>query len=972
MIKKSLLVICCAFYTTFIVAQIPSNPVREYLFTGSSLSNTASTGSGGDLSVTTGNGYMFVEDRSGNLNAALSVQGTQFFAGIIPASTSEPKNSLGISFWYKFEQNLTGGSFENIFDLLEGASNNRFLVRRIGDDSIEFRLTVGGGTSAAVIQESVLTSTTEYTHIYFNIISDVGQKTVDAYVNGVLNNWSTLPVNSNIFSSNISSVVGRIDSGTGLNATLDDIRFYDRNLNDTEIQQLASEGVNTCSDVVNIPDANFKAALLDHGVGITGADISVIDTDGDGEICSTEAAAYTGKIAVNSQAIVDLTGIEAFTNITTLDCDSNQLSSINVSQNTLLTELRCSVNVLSSLDVSSNTALTTLICGANSLSSIDVSNNLALDQLVCSFNSLTDLDVSANTVLTSLTCNNNQLTNLNVANGNNNNVAFMDARFNSNLSCIQHDTGFDPITNINWRKDTGTNWSDDCSSSSCTSFVNIPDANFKATLIANSAINTDGDNEICSTEAAAFAGVIVVSSSNIADLTGIEAFTNIIGLNCSSNLLTSIDISSNTALTSFNCRNNQLTALNVSVNTALQSLTCGSNQLSSLDVSNNTVLTNLNCSVNQINDLDVSNNIALLNLDCTSNLIGSLDISANVVLTDLFCGNNQLTSLNVANGNNPNFTAMNATVNANLDCIQHDSGFDPTTNSNWSKDTSTIWSDNCSASTCTSFVNIPDPNFKAYLVGNTAINTDGDNEICTTEAQAFTGVINTNNNSSITDLTGIEAFINLTELRLFNNSLTSLDVSNNTALTVLACGRNSLTSLDVSNNTALTELICSFNMLTALDVSSNTSLVQLFCQDNTLTNLNVANGNNSNMTFMNAPNNPSLSCIQHDTGFDPTSATNWVKDTSTVWSDDCNSLSTDAITFSNSVTMFPNPTSSELHVKSDIYEIKSIEIFDISGKRVMSKFQTQSVDTKGLVKGIYMVKVKSMNNRMTIKKLVKL
>ena len=39
-------------------------------------------------------------------------------------------------------------------------------------------------------------------------------------------------------------------------------------------------------------------------------------------------------------------------------------------------------------------------------------------------------------------------------------------------------------------------------------------------------------------------------------------------------------------------------------------------------------------------------------------------------------------------------------------------------------------------------VNIPDANFKAYLVGNTLINTNADTEIQQSEATAFTGTIN--------------------------------------------------------------------------------------------------------------------------------------------------------------------------------------------------------------------------------------
>jgi hypothetical protein len=104
----------------------------------------------------------------------------------------------------------------------------------------------------------------------------------------------------------------------------------------------------------------------------------------------------------------------------------------------------------------------------------------------------------------------------------------------------------------------------------------------------------------------------------------------------------------------------------------------------------------------------------------------------------------------------------------------------------------------------------------------------------------------------------------LTELRCINNQLTSLDVSQNTALTELRCYNNQLTSLDVSQNTALTELRCYNNQLTSLDVSQNTALTYLSCYDNNLFCLNVANGNNTNMIIFNANSNPNLSCTDVD------------------------------------------------------------------------------------------------------------
>ena len=75
-------------------------------------------------------------------------------------------------------------------------------------------------------------------------------------------------------------------------------------------------------------------------------------------------------------------------------------------------------------------------------------------------------------------------------------------------------------------------------------------------------------------------------------------------------------------------------------------------------------------------------------------------------------------------------------------------------------------------------VNIPDVNFKAYLVGEPLINTNGDTEIQVSEANTFNGTIWCEN-VNITDLTGIEYFTTLTYLYCDSNQLTSLDVSNN-------------------------------------------------------------------------------------------------------------------------------------------------------------------------------------------------
>ncbi len=102
--------------------------------------------------------------------------------------------------------------------------------------------------------------------------------------------------------------------------------------------------------------------------------------------------------------------------VTELNCSSNQLTALDVTNNTALEELRCLFNRITALDVSSNTALVELSCQYNDLTSLNVDNNTALKVLSCNYNQLTTLNVDNNTALESLSCNYNKLTTLDVSN----------------------------------------------------------------------------------------------------------------------------------------------------------------------------------------------------------------------------------------------------------------------------------------------------------------------------------------------------------------------------------------------------------------------------------------------------------------------------------------------------------------------------------------------------------------------------
>jgi hypothetical protein len=112
--------------------------------------------------------------------------------------------------------------------------------------------------------------------------------------------------------------------------------------------------------------------------------------------------------------------------------------------------------------------------------------------------------------------------------------------------------------------------------------------------------------------------------------------------------------------------------------------------------------------------------------------------------------------------------------------------------------------------------------------------------------------------SKNTALTGLYCFDNqlssldlskntaLTTLRCYMNKLSSLDMSKNLLLNALWCSDNELNTLNVSKNTVLKELWCNKNKLTSLDVSKNTVLISLWCSNNRLNSLDVSKNLNLN------------------------------------------------------------------------------------------------------------------------------
>jgi hypothetical protein len=147
------------------------------------------------------------------------------------------------------------------------------------------------------------------------------------------------------------------------------------------------------SDEISFRFAGTDKAVIDWGDG-SAIDIVMLTND--------PSIAYSHKYSDTIAYVITLTG-----DFTGLRCSNNQLTSLDVSKNTVLTELDCNNNQLTNLDVSGCTVLQYFYCQNNQLTALNLSHNEDLFDLDCSNNSLTSLDVGVSTRF--LDCSNNRL-----------------------------------------------------------------------------------------------------------------------------------------------------------------------------------------------------------------------------------------------------------------------------------------------------------------------------------------------------------------------------------------------------------------------------------------------------------------------------------------------------------------------------------------------------------------------------------
>lgn len=405
------------------------------------------------------------------------------------------------------------------------------------------------------------------------------------------------------------------------------------------------------AQTTSIPDNNFEQALIDLG-----HDSGPLDN-----LVLTSTIAAISSLDISNKGIKDLTGIEAFTTLSTLNCSNNELETLDLSSNTALLNLNCDNNLLSTLSVKNG-------------------NNLVVKNGGGSYSAL-----------------------------------------NNRLFCIDVDllAGYSPFVpgTTRWiSSDTEVKgFSDNCAGISVTQFISSFPADIVNILMTHA--DTDNNGILLLSEVLAFKETLDLSAlSSISDLSFLDSFVNIKGLILGNNNLPNIDFSRYADMEKLDLANtNSLTSLDLSGNSKLTSLiNSGSTLLQTIDVSKNPLLTKIvmeNCPVLQALNISTTtgldslvakgnttltsitfpstaakgtsksnhNKIAAANttlktMDVSNNGLTNLDVSNFTALTKLLCNDNNLTVLKVNNGNNSNMTSanFNATGNNSLTTITVD------------------------------------------------------------------------------------------------------------------------------------------------------------------------------------------------------------------------------------------------------------------------------------------------------------
>lgn len=526
----------------------------------------------------------------------------------------------------------------------------------------------------------------------------------------------------------------------------------------------------------NFPDANFRSYLREQRWG----------TDGlltDAEISSIQ------DLDCSSRSISSLQGIENFSQLGYLYCSNNRLDSLDIRFLNTLTNLDCSNNRLTSLNIGSN-HLSRLNCSNNKLSSFQKNEDGTIsDGGFYGDGQIVELPVAFNPESGYWENTESSFFSNTTVSSNGYYSGIFQGENGEYYICVE-DGGTTaeftswPPTDYLRATMTGTITFEYPEGYPDEGYLinkeNFPDENFRNYLNGQ----TYGRDGFLSMDEISGVRTLTCDRENISSLEGIQLFSNITTLNCEDNNLKELDVSSNTKLKTIYAGNNELTSLNIGT-LSLTRLSCEENKLTKIEgtgSASNFSATNQSPELQMVYDKE------------TGGWKSEDGIFAEGVQTE------------VTGGAGAEYDSGRLCIRTN-DTIVNNVGF-----TTFPLGGNKVMSGTITLSYTEGIVidedHFPDLKFREFLLGL----KEGIDGFFTVEELAAITEMDCSS-CGISDLSGIEYFTSLEDLRCIRNSLKSLDVSQNAALKDLNCEYNNLAELNLGALN-LENLNCYSNRLT--------------------------------------------------------------------------------------------------------------------------------------------------------------
>ncbi|MBZ0326129.1 MAG: T9SS type A sorting domain-containing protein [Altibacter sp.] len=379
-----------------------------------------------------------------------------------------------------------------------------------------------------------------------------------------------------------------------------------------------------------VPDANFEQVLIDLG----------IDSEGtlDGQFLTTDGIGVSDLI-INNRNINDLTGIEAFVDLSQLFAHDNEIDSIDLSL--------------------FPTAMVTLSLGNNNLTSIDLTPMNIVLNLGLYANNFTELDVSNLSNLAVLEIGSQNIANVNLTNANDlqvlgfSNTAIQNINLSDCSSLRNVYCEGSQIQALDFSSNQSLEWVEAYSTPLTT--INLPNNPNLEILDVSNTVLTELDITNC---------------------------PGLLELYCSDIGLTTLDLAQNVNLEYLQCANNQIINIDFTQNSNLVYIGINNNLIGpNLELSSNINLTDLHCSNNPIVSLSgLQNCVNIEIIGCDETLLTEVDLSQNPNLDIVsFFQSPNLQFANIKNGNNENIFFI-GTQCPELTCVVVDDPSAPNTN----------------------------------------------------------------------------------------------------------------------------------------------------------------------------------------------------------------------------------------------------------------------------------------------------